>query len=325
MRVIYITTYGQDNLEDAVFHGLRSLFGEDCVEYPKKERMYTNFVPPPDLHVYGRLFTLWKTLDDIDIDRSTVYERIKKGDYDLLIFGSIHRSFPIFKELYQYLDPTKTILLDGEDHVMPRKGTQQFIYFKRELTPKVWYYQYYKMIPRFVYRSLPLPSNMRPTAFAIPKEKITGNVSLSDKVHLLPSHIVDEEVRQSDLVTHRSGADHVFTTEHDYYQNLQRSKFGITTKRGGWDCLRHYEIAANGAVVCFRDLDRKPAMCAPHGLDNTNCITYNSVNDLQKKIENISNEEYEKLLGCGYSWIERQTTEYRATEIIDVSRSYFSL
>ncbi|HEY6171740.1 MAG TPA: glycosyltransferase [Candidatus Kapabacteria bacterium] len=324
MRVIYITTQGQDNLEDGVFHGLRSLFGEDCVEYPKKERMYRGFVPPPDLHVYGRLFTLWKTLDDIDMDRNIVYQRIKKGDYDLLFFGSIHRSFSIFRDLYQYLDPKKTILLDGEDHMVPRKGTQKFIYFKRELSLKVWYYLYYKMIPRLVYRRLPLPGNMRPTAFAIPKEKITYEVNLSSKVHVLPAHIVDEEVRQSSLVSHQSGFDHVFTNELDYYRNLQESKFGITTKRGGWDCLRHYEIAANGAVVCFRDLDQKPLTCAPHGLDKTNCITYNSVNDLQKKIESISNDEYEKLKEFGYKWIEQQTTEYRAREIIDASRSYFS-
>lgn len=324
MRVIYITAHGQDNLEDAVFHGLRSLFGEDCVEYPKKERMYSNFAPPPDLHVYGRLFTLWKTLDDIDVDRSIVYERIKKGDYDLLFFGNIHRSFPIFRDVYQYLDQRKTILLDGEDHVMPQKGTQKFIYFKRELTLKAWYYMYFKMIPRFVYRRLPLPSKMRPTAFAIPKEKITHDVNLSGKVHLLPAHIVDEEVRESNLVAHQSGFDHVFTSEHDYYHNLQQAKFGITTKRGGWDCLRHYEIAANGAVVCFRNLDKKPATCAPHGLDNSNCITYNSVYDLQKTIESISDEKYAELIEAGYKWINRQTTDCRATEIIDVSRSYFS-
>ena len=42
-----------------------------------------------------------------------------------------------------------------------------------------------------------------------------------------------------------------------------RSRFGVTAKRAGWDALRHYEIAAAGAVPCFRDLDRKPATCAP--------------------------------------------------------------
>jgi len=37
-------------------------------------------------------------------------------------------------------------------------------------------------------------------------------------------------------------------------------------KRGGWDCLRHYEIAAAGAVPCVRQLEGKPSSCAPHGL-----------------------------------------------------------
>ena len=73
------------------------------------------------------------------------------------------------------------------------------------------------------------------------------------------SHIVDEEVAE------RMGAasSHVFEREADYYRDLQASRFGITTKRTGWDCLRHYEIAANGAVPCFRDLDRKPPPLRP--------------------------------------------------------------
>ena len=44
-----------------------------------------------------------------------------------------------------------------------------------------------------------------------------------------------------------------------------RSRFGVTTKKSGWDCMRHYELAASGCVPCFRDLEEKPAMAGRTG------------------------------------------------------------
>ena len=79
--------------------------------------------------------------------------------------------------------------------------------------------------------------------------------------------------------------------ENQYYSDLQQSKFGITVKRGGWDCHRHYEIAANGAVICFRDLASKPQSCAPHGLNTSNTIIYNSVEDLKRQVEKLSDND----------------------------------
>ncbi len=313
---------GQDNLEDSVFHGFRSLFGADCIDYPKKESMYKGYIPKADTVVYGRLFTIWRTLEDIVVNRENIIERIKSNDYDLVIFGSIHRSYEIFKELKPFLKKDKTILIDGEDHVKPRLGAGGYLYFKRELIPKIWYYSSYKMIPRFVYSRLPLPKRIHPIAFAIPKEKITSGVGLSSKESLFPLHIVDEEVRKSNLVPQGAGTTYQFESEGDYFQNLRDSKFGITTKRGGWDCLRHYEIAANGSVMCFRDLDSKPTHCAPHGINMTNSIIYNSVDDLKRKIDKLSDSEYERILEQSYRWIHQQTSENRAKEILDVAKSY---
>ncbi len=313
----------QDNLEDGVFHGFRSLYGADCVDYPKKERMYRDYILPPGVQTYGRMFTVWRTLDNIDINRENIPERIINNDYDLIIFGSIHRSYELFKRFKPYLKKNKTILLDGEDHVRPKLGARGFLYFKRELVPKMRYYYTYKLTPRFIYNHLPPPKSMRPTAFAIPKEKITWDIARESKKSLLPLHIVDEEVRLSDLVPQDADTGYKFDTEEEYYANLREAKFGITVKRGGWDCLRHYEIAANGAVICIRDLASKSPYCAPHGLDASNAIIYSSVDDLKHQIKNMSDGEYDRILEQGYKWIERQTSEYRAKEILDVAKTYF--
>lgn len=46
----------------------------------------------------------------------------------------------------------------------------------------------------------------------------------------------------------------------DYYQNYRRSRFGLTTKKGGWEALRHLEISANGSVPLMPDIALCPAL-----------------------------------------------------------------
>lgn len=112
---------------------------------------------------------------------------------------------------------------------------------------------------------------------------------------------------------------YAFNTEKEYYLDLQSSRFGITTKRAGWDCLRHYEIAANGAVICFRNLSEKPADCAPHGLlDGMNCIAYRSFDELEAKINALDEVQYQKLLMNTLEWIKDSTTIKRAQQLLQV-------
>lgn len=49
---------------------------------------------------------------------------------------------------------------------------------------------------------------------------------------------------------------YIYTNENDYYKDYQRSYFAITCKKGGWDCLRHYEILANGCIPYFVDINK---------------------------------------------------------------------
>jgi hypothetical protein len=46
--------------------------------------------------------------------------------------------------------------------------------------------------------------------------------------------------------------------QHLYYKEYQRSRFAITRKKGGWDCMRHYEILANGCIPIFENLENCP-------------------------------------------------------------------
>ena len=51
---------------------------------------------------------------------------------------------------------------------------------------------------------------------------------------------------------------YVYDSEDQYYQMYQESCFAITTKKAGWDCMRHYEILANACIPLFLDIDECP-------------------------------------------------------------------
>ena len=70
MKILFLTSSNPDNLEDAILHGLRTIYGAECIDYPKKEVLYRNFSARPHTELYGNLFTLWRTLDDIPVDRT---------------------------------------------------------------------------------------------------------------------------------------------------------------------------------------------------------------------------------------------------------------
>ena len=47
---------------------------------------------------------------------------------------------------------------------------------------------------------------------------------------------------------------YIYENETDYNLMYANSKYALTTKKGGWDCLRHYEILANGCIPIFPNL-----------------------------------------------------------------------
>src|SRR6185437_2176763 len=46
--------------------------------------------------------------------------------------------------------------------------------------------------------------------------------------------------------------------EAEYLNTYEESYFAVTQKKGGWDCLRHYEIMSSGCIPIFPDLDKCP-------------------------------------------------------------------
>jgi hypothetical protein len=49
-----------------------------------------------------------------------------------------------------------------------------------------------------------------------------------------------------------------------YYNDMSRSLFGLTMKKSGWDCMRHLEILAAGALPIFPRISSSPPGALAH-------------------------------------------------------------
>ncbi len=105
-----------------------------------------------------------------------------------------------------------------------------------------------------------------PINFSIPKEKIVNEIPNKTKLlsNLIPGDI----------------STYIYNTEKDYYDEYKKSYFAITKKKAGWDCMRHYEIMANGCIPYFIDIENSPE---------------NTMKLLPKELFIESNKLYEKL------------------------------
>lgn len=85
---------------------------------------------------------------------------------------------------------------------------------------------------------------LNPITFSISEEKIINNVPKKTKIlsSLIPGKL----------------STYIYNNETDYYNEYKQSFFATTTKKAGWDCMRHYEILANGCIPYFPNIEKCP-------------------------------------------------------------------
>ena len=75
---------------------------------------------------------------------------------------------------------------------------------------------------------------------------------------------------------------YIYSTEIEYYKQYQQSLFALTPKKAGWDCLRHYEVVANGClpVIDLTDCPENTMYNFPKSLIKEIHQLYNRFKDL---------------------------------------------
>ena len=286
-KILFITTPLYDYLADSLLIGLRKIYGQNCIEFPRKKMMYGEFPS-----VYGKGFTIWsKPIKDI--------KRNKKNfeDIDLVIYSDYRRqSYVDWRILAKNKKfAPRIIYLDGYDdnYVNPKLKP----YFKREL-----------------YKN---KEGVFPVGFGIPSHLIRP-LNIDKKTQLYQTHVQDTEFTKN--------ISYKFNKEKDYYDDLAKSYFGITMKKGGWDCMRHYELLAAGALIMFKNFKFKPKLCNPQ------CpyfVNYSNKKDFMNKIEklftnNKPNSKYHKILKLQRKWLlENATCSARAKKLIEDVEAYY--
>jgi len=230
MKILFIKQKGEDYLGDSIYNGLKSVYGRDVVCNTYLDYMYSDY--PNKLQLYGKGFSLFGTLDPelkewID-DEEEIKEKIKNKEFDYIFYGSVWRCLDYLDLVKQYYSNNKIILFDGEDSTsLHSLAGQGMPYFKRELERKT-------------------DENLYPISFSIPSSKIIKNI------------VGLEKIKDFGTVIPGQTQTYTFDKEEEYYKDYQESHFGVTMKKAGWDCMRHYEILANGCLPYFIGIEDCP-------------------------------------------------------------------
>lgn len=103
-----------DYLRCLMLTGFKELLPGRVVDVPKIDHIYKSY--PHDIRaLYGKGISYTKNIDDLPIDRENVEERIKNKEFDLVIYGSVHRGLRYIDLVQRTYEPEKIVYLCGED------------------------------------------------------------------------------------------------------------------------------------------------------------------------------------------------------------------
>ena len=185
---------------------------------------------------WGKGFTLYGKLSPKFIESSPSSEEIKllikKNYYDYIIYPSIRRFDRFLGIASKYMGQNRIIAIDGEDDKNISWHSRYTTYYKRELTYKAY------------------ENGIKPISFFLPEiiiEDINSQINhrFNKKFFLAPCNPRDKKT-------------YIYKDEKTYYQQYKDSYFGFTMLKGGWDCLRHYEIIASGSLPYFSNFEKVP-------------------------------------------------------------------
>ena len=234
MKILYVTNYLDiakasggfinDYQNDLLFYGLRELFGDDVVDSTQIPTLYKEYEGKIDTkHLWGGMTSFW-LIGENNIDRTDIEQKIKDRYYDYIIYGAVKRCKDYWFLVSNYYPPHRVILVDGNDESELDSSYTKHLYFKRELADT--------------------HSNLLPITFAFPTSKLAqpNKNKTQDYGTVIPGQ----------------PETYIFKTEQSYYEDYQKSYYGVTMKKAGWDCMRHYEILGNYCMPYFIGLENCP-------------------------------------------------------------------
>ena len=311
MKILFITSkkpeYQAEYLELTILNGMRKILGNNFVDYPRKNVAYGDFSNISKKSLHGKGFSILREPIE-DIDRKEALD----SKYDAILYGTGHS---VGEDYYipeiDRLTKGKIWILDGHDLYGNAKIKK--VYKNEEIIGNQFQFSFKREL---VFEE----KSVFPTGYGIPEENIMP-INLEEKSQLIqqthPNYSNFETIR--DIASGHKH--HIFENEKNYYHDLSKSWFGLTCKKGGWDCMRHYEIIAAGTVLLFRDYEEKPKLCSPQNLPT---ISYSSKRELKKIMKSLvkrnkPTQHYLDLLNAQREWLHKTgTTTARAKYVLEI-------
>ena len=202
----------------APFHLIKGIGWDDKFVVNSK---WEGIVKTPGFTVCGKV----KRGPIIDFPQE-IKNKILNQFYDKVIFSSVWRDQMFLDQVLKAYKKKDIIFIDGDDHeIILESIISKGIYFKREMVEE--------------------RTDIKPIAMAVPDEV------------LLP-YIPFNKSQLFGCVYPGKPETYIFKKEDIYFYDYYKSYYGVTFKKGGWDCLRHYEILANRCIPYFIGLENCP-------------------------------------------------------------------
>ena len=283
MKILYITNHNQifqqsggylnDYLNDLLFYGFTELDNIEIVDSTPIIHLYKeNKIKIPIQHLWGKGFSSSFLIENNTVDRTNIENKIKDKYFDLVIYGTVKRCLDYYNLVTSIYPPNKVILIDGDDFTKVHPLSTKHPYFKRELTTN-----------EFI-----------PIHFAIPECKITINklAKIQEYGSIIPGQ-----------------GGYKFDIEQEYYNDYNKSYFGVTMKKAGWDCMRHYEILANNCIPYFIDLHE----CPKNTLTN---LPKELLLEARELVNNFDEQKYFNILNGLFEYTKTHLTTKKLAQYI---------
>ena len=230
-----------DYQSDMVFHGLVKKLGQNLHTGHNFWWHHKGIEKPTLNEIWGSGFTMYGLLEKEEY----TYKKIKDpSGYDAVVIPIHHTMNKQDNYLFDVVSflrsedvgysKNQVIVIDGwdQEHIC-KQAAELCTYYKREMQD---HHKEYSL----------------PISFAFPKEKIRDLDDSKRNVAFAPLIPVNQSIDPSYMSTY------IYDTEESYYDMYQTAYFSYTSKKGGWDTLRHYEIIANGSIPFFVDIESCP-------------------------------------------------------------------
>jgi len=239
MKILYIFNFPErgEYLADMIYHGLSETNHEVHCTHHGRYMLKENVQLARQTHGLG--FSIRAKMDESLPVKTPeeISDNIACKYYDTVIYGCAYSKGTSTKAYLIHLDEVKQKYGKNDIHFVDgcdRQGDYCAPYYdvgtvwKREIVGTV---------------------KANPIGYAIPRSMVLDVIP--EKTQSLPKFPAPLE--NSGGSTH-----YTYRNETQYHEQIAKSRYAITCKKAGWDCMRHYEIIANRTLPTFTNIEKCP-------------------------------------------------------------------